>query len=327
MDRHSRHPGCGEVVGHEVGVGDRGAEPKGWTPAVLPPRSQCLLGSVAGLNRSGQRLWIELAVTPRDRLEVGGVNQPPVAERGELVASNALDQVAFEDQVVPTQSEQIGAVHPIWCGGETQQERGVEVLDDPPVRLRGGVVELVDDDVVELPGIELAQTTAQGLHRCEDNVGVRLLLLAVVEAELCIWPDSTKHIAALTEDLLAMGHEQRAANRRTTRIEGGQPGLAETGRHHDQTCPKPLEPGSLECIEGLDLNRGRRDRLAGRFDLDADRDRFHGAVGDRSPSPVGAKQIVGEDASTGIGPGLIEAGLEGADIIGREVPLHAAIDP
>ncbi len=40
------------------------------------------------------------------------------------------------------------------CGGETEQELGLEIVDQRPVTLSGGVVELVDDNVVELLAAE-----------------------------------------------------------------------------------------------------------------------------------------------------------------------------
>lgn len=159
----ARVDGCGgdallvEEGGHVVGVGDRAAEGEGACGAPGPPLVERLVRPLAGLDRTGERLGVEAAVAPGDGLEIGDVAHAPVAERHEVALADAGDQVAVEHQVVAAEAEQVGAVHAFGGGGEAQQEPGREVGDDLAVGGGGGVVELVDDHVVELGGVELVE--------------------------------------------------------------------------------------------------------------------------------------------------------------------------
>ena len=60
-------------------------------------------------------------------------------------------------EVLVAEFQQRGAVHAIGRRGETQEESGSEVREELAIGCRRGVVELVDDDVVEVVGRERAE--------------------------------------------------------------------------------------------------------------------------------------------------------------------------
>jgi hypothetical protein len=106
-------------------------------------------------------------------------------------------------------------------------------------------MELVDDDVVELVGVKPRPSPGEGLHAGEDDPRVWILLLTDVEAKISVRLHAAKHITALAQNLLAMGDEQHPAKLRTRGIERSQPGLAKTGRHHDQPGAVSVGPRLL----------------------------------------------------------------------------------
>ena len=83
------------------------------------------------------------------------------------------------------------------------------MVEHAPVGGRGGVVELVDDDVVEVVGGEAVEVAlpAQRLDRGAEDVDFGVLLLAVVEADRGIGPDAQERLGRLAEDLFAVGDE------------------------------------------------------------------------------------------------------------------------
>ena len=133
-----------------------------------------------------------------------------------MPATDARDEVATEDQVVPTEREQIGAVGALRRRRQPQQELWREVLEDPAIRPRLRVVELVDHDVVEVVGGEPVQVLGprQGLHRCEEDLRIRITPLAHVASQRRAGTDAAEGTQRLFEDLLAMGDEQHALERR-----------------------------------------------------------------------------------------------------------------
>ena len=89
------------------------------------------------------------------------------------------------------EAEQVGAVHALGGGGEAQQEPWGEVGDDPAVGGGGGVVELVDDHVVELGGGELVEDARAGPLTAAPSWPARRVLSPEVRfghARSCAWP-------------------------------------------------------------------------------------------------------------------------------------------
>ena len=158
-------------------------------------------------------------------------------KRRKQILAHTVHQVAAVDQVLLAEREQVAAVGPLGSRRQPEEELRTEVGDQLAVGRSRGVVELVDDDVVERLGREPLQVlaSAQRLDGCEDDFGVGILDLAGVVAEVRFWADSSERVERLVEDLLSMRDEEHASKLRPTRIEGGQPRLAEAGRQHDET--------------------------------------------------------------------------------------------
>ena len=157
-------------------------------------------------------------------------------ERRQQVLPHAVDEIAAIDEILLAQREQVAAVGPLGCRGQAEQELRTEVGDQLAVGRRGGVVELVDDDVVERVWREPLQVLApaQRLDRGEHDLGVRVLDLAGVVAKPRLRADAAEGVERLVEDLLAVGDEQHAAELRPAGVERREPGLAETSRQDDQ---------------------------------------------------------------------------------------------
>ena len=96
-----------------------------------------------------ERLGIEAAIAPRNVLVVDVVLDAEVVERRQPAELDAARDVgAIRDEVVE-QAEDVRGVGAVRRRRQAEQEAGIDAIEDPPVRLGGGVVHLVDDDVVE----------------------------------------------------------------------------------------------------------------------------------------------------------------------------------
>ena len=170
---------------HEIGVALRDAEAERSRGRLLSELLERILRSSLGRDRRRQRLLVESRAPPRNVRVVHIVWHAEVVKRREQLSANALDQIAAIDEILLAEREQIAAVAPLGRRREAQQELRVEVGDQLPVGRGGGVVELVDDDVVERVGSEPLQmlAPAERLDRGKQDVGVRLLPLARVVAK------------------------------------------------------------------------------------------------------------------------------------------------
>ena len=106
-------------------------------------------------------------------------------ERTKQSCLDAVDEAAVEDQIFLTEAEQIATVCAFGCRGQAEQEPRAEVVDQGAVGAGGGVVELVDDDVVEGVGCEGVEVAClpEGLHGSEQNFGVAVLFGVGVTAD------------------------------------------------------------------------------------------------------------------------------------------------
>ena len=157
-------------------------------------------------------------------------------KRRKQLPANAVDEIAAIDQVLLTEREQVSAVAPLGRRRQAEQELRTEVGDQLSVGRRGGVVELVDDDVVERVWREPLQVlaTAQRLDRSEHDVGVRLLRICPCSGQGAPRADAAEGVERLVEDLLAMRDEQHAPELRAVRVERREPRLSKSGRQHDE---------------------------------------------------------------------------------------------
>ena len=139
---------------------------------------------------------------------------------------------------------------------------GLEVVDHPPVARRRRVVELVDHDVVELLGIELAEAGSDGLDAREEDLGVGLLLVCVEETEISVGLHTPEHVPALAQDLLTMRDEENPPDtadascrtRRATSCRGQWPAPRDQRR-------VPQSESVSRAIECFALDLPRRDRF------------------------------------------------------------------
>ena len=109
---------------------------------------------------------------------------------------------------------------------KAEQKGRLEVVDHASVASGGGVMELVNDDVVESVAREADPVSGQRLDAGEQHSGVGLLRAAVIEAEFRVWLHAREDLEGLPQDLLAMRDEKHAAELRPSRVKSGKPGLA-----------------------------------------------------------------------------------------------------
>ena len=254
VDRRGLHAGLDEEVAHEVGVALRDAEREGALPAALPPLVEHVLGPRPGRHRGRQRLFVEPGAAPRDVAVVDLVRHPIIMKGTQEPAGDALDQIAAVDEVLAAELEQVATIRALRGRRQAEQEAGLEVVDEPPIGLRRGVVELVDDQVVEGPRVQLVEVrlAPEGQDGGEDDLAAGVLLLAVVLAEARLRPDAPEGPHRLQEDLVAVRDEEDAAG--LLGVEGREPGLAEAGRQDDEAGAVAGGAGALEGKQGFLLD-------------------------------------------------------------------------
>ena len=263
VDGHGAQALLPEEVGHEVGVALRDAEGQGARAAALLELLEGVSGPGLRRDVAGELLLVEAGVAPGDVPVVHLVRDAEVAEAAEEVLLDALDEVAAVDEVLLAQGEEVAAVGALRGGGEAEEELRAEVVDEAPVGRGRGVVELVDDDVVEGVAREALEVgdAAEGLDRGEEDVGVRVPLLAHVEAQAGLGPDPAEGVPRLVEDLLAVRDEEDPAELGAVGVEGAEPGLAEAGGEDDEAGGVALLSRLFEGFERLLLDGvGRGDR-------------------------------------------------------------------
>jgi hypothetical protein len=195
------------------------------------------------------------------------------------------------------------------------------VVDDLAVAAGCGMVELVDDDVVELVGGEVVEACRQRRDAGEDHAGVASLLCPEVQAERLSWLHLAEGVAALAQDLFAVGDEQDPAELGPSAVEGGDPGLAESGGHHHQAGSEAVETGGLERLEGSTLDGAGRGRLDRWLDLHADR--HHHLLGGTPLGSVPQEPLGAEGLATRVAP----QPLEGLEHRGHLIHADGPFDP
>jgi hypothetical protein len=89
-----------------------------------------------------------------DAGEVGVVGEAEVVERDEEVLLQRISQAQPVRRAPTEEITDVEAVAAFRCGRESEQLLRLQVIEQLRVRARAGVVELVDDDDVELRGID-----------------------------------------------------------------------------------------------------------------------------------------------------------------------------
>src|SRR5580765_3666845 len=104
--------------------------------------------------------------------------------------------------------ENLLAIGTLGGSRQTQKHLGLQMVEQPSVRICLGMVELVNDHDVELRRVELVDRAAQRLDRREHVIPMdRPLSRDETLAERLIVQDEPEHLLALLEDFVAMRDE------------------------------------------------------------------------------------------------------------------------
>ena len=182
------------------------------------------------------------------------------------------DEIAPVDEVLAAEGEEVASVGALGGRGQSQEELGLEVVDEAPVGAGGGVVELVDDDVVEALRAEPSKVLgfSEGLDRGEEDIRLGRFLVADVEAESGLRADGAEGRERLSQDLLSVSDEEDAIRFELDGVERGEPRLSEAGRKHHQARGVSLDAGFLESFERFLLDRVGLGDGAGKLGFEVD---------------------------------------------------------
>ena len=127
---------------------------------IRPPVAAAASNGIDAAGQQTEHLLTALRETYRSRRQGTGQdafrmdyrfgNSSYDNSRTEVMALDPVVDSSLEDQVLLTEAEKIGAVRSFGRGSEPEKEFRLEVIDEATVGARRGVVELVDDDVVEV---------------------------------------------------------------------------------------------------------------------------------------------------------------------------------
>ena len=154
-----------------------------------------------------------------------------------------------------------------------RRNRGRKCAMTRAVGVGGRVVELVDDDVVERVGRELRQVAVERLDAREHHLAVGLLLVADEEGQVGPTGGSAGRRPALWRRISSRwATNSTRVNSGPRRVERGEPGLAQSGRHDHQPSGVTIDSRCGQRIERLGLDSPRfDDRLVGSLRTDHDR--------------------------------------------------------
>jgi hypothetical protein len=136
------------------------------------------------------------------------VGDPEVAKRTEVATLDPVGERTLVNQVVRAQREQIGSIHAIGSGSKPEQECRLEMVDHPAVATGGGMMELIDHDVIEPVGGKPMQIPGESLDSGEEHAGIQLLVPAVIQAKVRIRLGAAEHLEGLAQNLFTVGNEQ-----------------------------------------------------------------------------------------------------------------------
>ena len=110
-----------------------------------------MAGAGAGGQLVDQHFRVELAVAPGNFPVIDRfVEDAEIVEGDKKPTIDAGKQIAFENQVVIAQRQDVGLIATVRRRRQAEQEARREVLQQAPVHRRGGVVEFIDDNVIEV---------------------------------------------------------------------------------------------------------------------------------------------------------------------------------
>src|SRR5574343_584873 len=105
-----------------------------------------------------QGFRIKLAVAPRNFTVIDRfVEDTEIMEGSQETAADSYKQIAFKNQIVVAESKNIRLVTTIRSCREAKKKTGSEVLEQAPVHRCCGVMEFIDDDVIEMRCDKLLQ--------------------------------------------------------------------------------------------------------------------------------------------------------------------------
>ena len=211
-----------EIVRHEPGVLHRHAEAQ--------PLHRVHVGDVAiqGLQnvagpalrhravqgiQVGQVVFVVAAPNPAQLIQIDGIRHAKILEGAEQLAVDGLRQSNLRGDTPAKVVQHTFAVHALRGGGQAQQKLGPEMVQQPLVGGRGGMVKLVHHNVIV---IIRRQTVVQFLrvHRLDgDEQMVQALRAAAAHkqfAEVRVPQDVLEGILALPENFLPVGHKEQA---------------------------------------------------------------------------------------------------------------------
>src|SRR5207253_2693785 len=91
---------------------------------------------------------------PADRRQVGVVVQTEILERTEQAALERIPEPELHGDVVVEVMKDVLGVRSFWRGGQSKKDLGSEMVQQPAIRWRRSMVELVDDQDVERRRVE-----------------------------------------------------------------------------------------------------------------------------------------------------------------------------
>lgn len=214
--RNRRQTPLVEVPSHVLRVLDGCAEPERSHAAGLGDDAVELAQDELGTNVVAriERAEIGCLVAPcfpANARQVGGVGHPEVLERGQELAVERMPETHVKGGATVGPTSDVEPVGSFRCCGEREENAGLEVIEQAPVRRRFRVVELVDDHHVEHARVELRGIVrVQRLDRSE-HVAAELRPMAADEelAKRSVAQRLAERAARLAEDALSMRDEQK----------------------------------------------------------------------------------------------------------------------
>ena len=218
-----------------------------------------------GLRRLGERVEIEATIAPRDLGIVDVVLHAEVVERRQSSERDPTSDVGLIRDKIVEEPGDVGGVGAIGRGREAEQKSRIDGGEDASIRLGRGVMNLIDDDVVEARGAQFFQVlVASELgDRGEDQV--RLEIFVSVEKPpharrgIERAKEATVRARRLREELAPVSDEEEAWPRAELRaklavIKGGEPGLSQAGGEDDEGATTPLFTALPQLHQGFALD-------------------------------------------------------------------------
>ena len=266
-DRQRRDAGGAEPIRHVLGVADAHAEAERPHAADVGDRvGECLEDEAHPHVVAGEDVCQVLDVVPGAappvcRAQIGAVVQAEVLERRQQPTLQRLPQPQLHRDAATEPAAHVLTVGPLRRGGQTEQDLRLEVLQQPSVRGRLRVMELVDHHHVEALRVQLRRQVQPGqrLHR-REHVPPLARPLPTHEAlpERPVAQDVAERRLALAENLVTVGHEQQRVHRprlpQAPVVEPRHDRLARPRGHHHQAVRPPVDlPLGGQLVEDLAL--------------------------------------------------------------------------